>query len=215
MAYAPRDSALADALRPLGEVTVVAPIDEASAIGHALTLRRPLRLEHDSRAASTRSTARRPTASTSRSRRCSRAARSGRLRHQQGLEPRRRRDLFGHRGGRARGGAARRAGHCRLAASDARRRTTSATPAQRGRDRGRGACCERPLPARTFLNMNVPNGQPKGFRVTVQAKRNHVTSVAERHDPKGGRTTGLRKGRTSGSRTTGRTTRRCATATSR
>ena len=37
--------ALADALRPLGEVIVVAPVLEASAIGHALTLRRPLRLE--------------------------------------------------------------------------------------------------------------------------------------------------------------------------
>ena len=47
------------------------------------------------------------------------------------------------------------------------------------------AMLQRPLPARTFLNINVPKGQPKGFRVTVQAKRNHVTSVAERHDPKG------------------------------
>src|SRR3954464_10362667 len=37
--------ALADALRPLGDVTIVAPHVEASAIGHALTLRRPLRLE--------------------------------------------------------------------------------------------------------------------------------------------------------------------------
>src|SRR5690349_12380666 len=37
--------ALADALRPLGDVIVVAPHIEASAIGHALTLRRPLRLE--------------------------------------------------------------------------------------------------------------------------------------------------------------------------
>ncbi len=43
----------------------------------------------------------------------------------------------------------------------------------------------RPLRARTFLNINVPKGQPKGYRVTVQAKRNHVTSVSERHDPKG------------------------------
>src|SRR5256884_8989002 len=43
----------------------------------------------------------------------------------------------------------------------------------------------RPLAARTFLNINVPKGQPQGYRVTVQAKRNHVTSVAERHDPKG------------------------------
>ena len=37
--------ALADALRRLGEVVVVAPHIEASAIGHALTLRRPLRME--------------------------------------------------------------------------------------------------------------------------------------------------------------------------
>src|SRR3954452_25223869 len=36
---------LAEALRPLGQVTIVAPVEEASAIGHALTLRRPLRLE--------------------------------------------------------------------------------------------------------------------------------------------------------------------------
>src|SRR3954467_12056647 len=37
--------ALADALAALGEVTTVAPVTEASAMGHALTLRRPLRLE--------------------------------------------------------------------------------------------------------------------------------------------------------------------------
>src|SRR5438876_9704285 len=37
--------ALAEALQPLGEITIVAPMQEASAIGHALTLRRPLRLE--------------------------------------------------------------------------------------------------------------------------------------------------------------------------
>src|ERR687891_703288 len=37
--------ALVEALRPLGELTVIAPHEESSAIGHALTLRRPLRLE--------------------------------------------------------------------------------------------------------------------------------------------------------------------------
>src|SRR5499433_1727820 len=37
--------ALARALAALGDVTIVAPIEEASAIGHALTLRHPLRLE--------------------------------------------------------------------------------------------------------------------------------------------------------------------------
>src|SRR4029079_12668603 len=38
--------ALAGTLRRLGDVVVVAPHVEASAIGHALTLRRPLRMEH-------------------------------------------------------------------------------------------------------------------------------------------------------------------------
>jgi 5'-nucleotidase len=47
------------------------------------------------------------------------------------------------------------------------------------------AILRRPLPARTFLNINTPSGRPRGMRVTVQAKRNHVTSVGERHDPKG------------------------------
>ena len=37
--------ALAAGLASLGEVTIVAPMAEASAIGHALTLRRPLRIE--------------------------------------------------------------------------------------------------------------------------------------------------------------------------
>ena len=56
--------------------------------------------------------------------------------------------------------------------------------ARRGGD-GRARSCGSRCPARTFLNINVPKGEPKGYRVTVQAKRNHVTSVAERHDPKG------------------------------
>ena len=38
-------TALADALKPLGDVIVVAPAKEASAVGHALTLHYPLRLE--------------------------------------------------------------------------------------------------------------------------------------------------------------------------
>jgi 5'-nucleotidase len=31
----------------------------------------------------------------------------------------------------------------------------------------------------------VPAGKPKGFRLTVQAKRNHVTIVDPRTDPRG------------------------------
>ena len=71
------------------------------------------------------------------------------------------------------------------------------------------------LAPQTFLSLNVPTGKPKGFRLTVQAKRNHVTIVDERIDPRGKPTTGSKKGRTTGSRTTAPTTRRCATATSR
>jgi 5'-nucleotidase len=47
------------------------------------------------------------------------------------------------------------------------------------------AVLEHGLPARTFLNMNVPSGEPLGTRVTVQAKRNHLTVVTERLDPRG------------------------------
>jgi 5'-nucleotidase len=41
------------------------------------------------------------------------------------------------------------------------------------------------LPDRTFLNVNVPKGAPKGFRRTVQGKRNHITKITERLDPRG------------------------------
>ena len=41
------------------------------------------------------------------------------------------------------------------------------------------------LPPRTFININVPSGKPKGIRITVQARRNHVTVVDQRLDPRG------------------------------
>jgi 5'-nucleotidase len=43
--YAEGLKALAKALAPVGDVIIVAPLGESSAIGHALTLARPLRLE--------------------------------------------------------------------------------------------------------------------------------------------------------------------------
>ena len=43
---------------------------------------------------------------------------------------------------------------------------------------------QRGMPKFTLLNINVPSGANKGFRVTVQAKRNHVTVVSERIDPR-------------------------------
>lgn len=44
---------------------------------------------------------------------------------------------------------------------------------------------EQGLPPRTFVNINVPARTPRGLRVTVQARRNHITVVAERLDPRG------------------------------
>src|SRR5919106_6395049 len=46
------------------------------------------------------------------------------------------------------------------------------------------AVLERGMPKFTLLNINVPAGPNKGFRVTVQAKRNHITVVSERIDPR-------------------------------
>src|SRR2546427_414461 len=62
---------------------------------------------------------------------------------------------------------------------------TIVAPVQEASAIGHALTLRRPLPPRTFLNINLPRGEPKGYRVTVQAKRNHITSIAERHDPKG------------------------------
>ena len=43
---------------------------------------------------------------------------------------------------------------------------------------------DRGMPKFTLLNINTPTGPNKGFRVTVQARRNHVTVVNERIDPR-------------------------------
>ena len=40
------------------------------------------------------------------------------------------------------------------------------------------------LPPRTFLNVNVPAAKARGFRVTVQGRRKHVTSVSKAFDPR-------------------------------
>ena len=82
-------------------------IIEASAIGHALTLRRPLRVEQlDDRVYEVDGT---PTdcVNVAITQILAGAARPDPVGHQQGLQPRRRRDVFGHRGGRDGRGAAR------------------------------------------------------------------------------------------------------------
>jgi 5'-nucleotidase len=47
------------------------------------------------------------------------------------------------------------------------------------------AVLDRGMPKFMLLNINLPAGPTRGFRVTVQAKRNHVTVVSERIDPRG------------------------------
>jgi len=176
-------AALAEVLAPLGDVIVVAPVTEASAIGHALTLRRPLRLERiEDRVYAVDGT---PTD-------CVNIAITQVLKSLPDLV------VSGINKGWNLGddvtysgtvaGALEGAllGVPAIAVSQASTREEyDFAPAARAAVMLAEALLRRPLPGRTFLNINLPRGLPKAYRVTVQAKRNHVTSVAERQDPKG------------------------------
>ena len=175
--------ALAESLAPLGEVTIVAPVEEASAIGHALTLRRPLRLEAiRDRVYGVDGT---PTdcvniAITQVFKRLPDLIVSG-INKGWNLG-----DDVTYSGTVAGAFEGALLGVPSLAVS------LKATPGRydfshsaRAAALLADALLRHRLPPWTFLNVNAPTGRPKGFRVTVQAKRNHITSVAERHDPKG------------------------------
>ena len=174
---------LAEALRPLGEVTIVAPIDEASAIGHALTLRRPLRLEHIREGVYGVDGT--PTdcvnmAVTQIFKRLPDMVVSG---INKGWNLGDDVTYSGTVAGALEGALL---GVPALAVSlAATRKVYDFSFAAHAAVTLAAAMFQRPLPAWTFLNINLPKGKPKGFRVTVQAKRNHITSIAERHDPKG------------------------------
>src|SRR5436190_21678201 len=166
---------LARALAPLGEVTIVAPVLEASAIGHALTLRHPLRLEHvGDRVFAVDGT---PTD-------CVNIAVTQVLKSLPDLV------VSGINKGWNLGddvtysgtvaGALEGAllGVAALAVSlAATRKVYDFSFAAQAAATLASAMFRRPLPAWTFLNVNLPKGKPKGFRVTVLAKRNHLTSV--------------------------------------
>jgi len=174
--------ALADALRPLGEVTIVAPMTEASAIGHALTLRRPLRLEHMSDtlfAVDGTPTDCVNIAVTQIFRGLPDLVVSG-INKGWNLG-----DDVTYSGTVAGALEAALLGVQAIAVSLRFSRAFDFSHAARASAAIAESLFESPLPARTFLNINVPKGEPKGYRVTVQAKRNHITSVGERHDPKG------------------------------
>jgi 5'-nucleotidase len=175
-------AALAAALEPLGEVTVVAPAKEASAVGHALTLHFPLRLERlDERRYAVDGT---PTDCVN----------VGVAIVLKGLP-----DLVvsginkgwnlgddvtysGTVSGALEGALL---GVPSIAVSLKRtREKMDFTDAARAAARIAEIVLRKGLPSRTFLNINVPRRVRHGFKVTVQAKRNHVTSVSERVDPK-------------------------------
>ncbi len=175
--------ALAAALKAVGDVTIVAPVDEKSAIGHALTLRHPLRLEpFDDRIYGVDGT---PTD-------CVNIAITQVFKGLPDFV------VSGINKGYNLGDDVTYSGTVSGALEGALLGVPSVAVSLRA-TRGAydfsyaakaaatlaDAMLKRPLPPRTFLNINVPKGPPKGYRVTVQAKRNHMTSVAERHDPKG------------------------------
>ena len=176
--------ALAAALRRLGDVTIVAPVEEASAIGHALTLRRPLRLEPVKEGVYAVDGT--PTD-------CANVAItqvfSGELPDlvvsgiNKGYNLGDDITYSGTVAGALEGALL---GIPSLAVSlRATRGDYDFSFAARAAAVLADAMLRSPLPPRTFLNVNVPKGQPRGYRTTVQAKRNHITSVAERQDPKG------------------------------
>ena len=175
--------ALASALRAIGSVTIVAPIDEASAIGHALTLRRPLRLE---------TIAEHVYAVDGTPTDCVNLAIAQVLHGRPDLV------VSGINKGWNLGDDVTYSGTVSGALEGAllgipsiavslrqTRGDYDFSYAARAAATMAEAMRRHPLPPWTFLNINVPKGEPKGFRVTVQAKRNHITSIAERHDPKG------------------------------
>jgi 5'-nucleotidase len=177
--------ALAQALRHLGDVTVVGPQTEASAIGHALTLRRPLRM--DLLSDGVYEVDGTPTD-------CVNIAIT-QLYKPTGAMP----DLVvsGINKGYNLGDDVTYSGTVAGALEAALLGIPGiAVSLERSLDTydfsaAAAAAAEvaalvlpRGLTSRTFLNINVPRTPPKGMRVTHQAKRNHVTVVDVRIDPR-------------------------------
>jgi 5'-nucleotidase len=175
--------ALADALRRLGDVIIVAPHIEASAIGHALTLRRPLRLETvgdgvyevDGTPSDCVNIAVTKLYTTLPDLIVSGINKGFNLG-----------DDITYSGTVAGAMEGALLGVASLAVSVARSRDAyDFGPSAAAAAAVAALALRNRLPPRTFLNINVPTGQPRGARWTVQAKRNHITIVDERCDPRG------------------------------
>jgi len=174
--------ALAAALDPIGEVIVVAPLAESSAIGHALTLARPLR-----------ASAVRPGwfAVDGTPTDCVNIALARLLTAPPDLV------VSGINKGYNIGDDVTYSGTVAGAMEGALlgfagvavslQRTGASFDFSQSARAARVVCeavLARGLPPRTFLNVNVPEASARGFRVTVQGRRNHVTAVAEAFDPR-------------------------------
>jgi len=180
--FSPGLTALAAALAPLGEVIVVAPQTEASAVGHALTLRRPLRCELV--APNTYAVDGTPTD-------CVNIAIDEVLTRKPSIVVSGINKGFnigddvtysGTVAGALEGALL---GYQAIAVSlQFTRGEWNFGPAASLAATLAAALLERPLPTRTFLNVNVPQAAIKGVRSTVQAKRNHITKVDQRLDPR-------------------------------
>jgi len=181
--FSPGIQVLAAALAPLGDVVVVAPQTEASAAGHSLTLRRPLRLEHISPGVYAVDGT--PTD-------CVNIAVAEVLKGppdlvvsgiNKGLNIG---DDVTYSGTVAGAFEAALLGYPGIAVSlEFTTGTWDFGPAAAAAAALAQAVLSQPLPARSFLNINVPQAAAKGTRVTVQAKRNHITKVNKRTDPRG------------------------------
>jgi 5'-nucleotidase len=175
-------AALAEALKPLGTVVVVAPAKEASAVSHALTLHHPLRLETVGEGQYALDGT--PTD-------CVNIAIAAVLKGLPDLV------VSGINKGLNIGDDLTYSGTVAGALEGTLLGAPAIAISLQGKtdfDFAHAAAVahdvaarvlEHGLPARTFLNVNVPRGIPKGFRVTVQGKRTAETTVSERHDPRG------------------------------
>ena len=176
-------SAVAEALSRLGEVTIVAPLGETSAIGHALTLHNPLRLERvRDRVFAVNGT---PTD-------CITLGVFTVLRGVPDLV------VSGINRGLNIGDDVTYSGTVAAALEAALLGVPGVAVSADKHDGGwdfsvaariatelAERVLERGLPPRVLLNVNVPQGHPAGIRVTVQGRRNHSTSVSERTDVRG------------------------------
>jgi len=173
---------LAEAMKQLGEVVVVGPLQEASAIGHALTLRRPLRIE--TLRESVYAVDGTPTDCVNIGceiilKRLPDLVVSG---INKGWNLGDDITYSGTVSGALEGALL---GVPGIAVSLRRTPVYDFGPAAAAAATVARMVLSKGIPPRTFLNLNVPTGTPKGLRVTTQAKRNHVTQIDSRTDPRG------------------------------